>query len=205
MAGNFNTDTGVSFTAVDFQVISPTIFNESFSGKVRRIGQGHQYYTFGVKLPPMTSYRFGPVMAFITKQYGMVDSFQITLPELSYNTGYNKSFAGTPVVSGALAAGVKTCTITGMTPSKDQVLRAGDYFKFANHTKVYMAVDDLNSNSSGQGTLNFSGGLVEAVSNGVGITIDAVPFTVILDSDIQEYNVGGGGMTQYSFKCREVW
>jgi hypothetical protein len=68
-----------------------------------------------------------------------------------------------------------------------------------------MAVDDLNSNSSGQGTLNFSGGLVTAVPINTNITADAVPFTVIMDSDIQEYRVGLGGMTEYEFKCREVW
>jgi hypothetical protein len=205
MAGNFNSSTNISFTAVEFQIVAPTITSESFSGKMRRIGQGHQYYTFGVKLPPLTSYQFGPIAAFISKQFGMVDSFTIQLPELSYNTGQNAAFAGTPVVSANLAAGIKTCTINGMTADKMQVLRAGDFFKFANHTKVYMAVDDLNSNSSGSGTLNFSGGLVAAVPSNTGIVINDVPFTVIMDSDIQEYRVGLGGMTEYEFKCREVW
>jgi hypothetical protein len=205
MAGNFNSSTNISFTAVDFQIVAPTITSESFSGKMRRIGQGHQYYTFSVKLPPLTSYQFGPIAAFISKQFGMVDSFTIQLPELSYNTGTNKDYIGGAQNTAALAAGVKTCTISGMTPDKMQVLRAGDFFKFNNHSKVYMAVDDLNSNSSGQGTLNFSGGLVAAVPINTNITVDSVPFTVIMDSDIQEYRVGLGGMTEYEFKCREVW
>jgi hypothetical protein len=92
-----------------------------------------------------------------------------------------------------------------MTINKNQVLRAGDFFKFNNHSKVYMAVDDLNSDASGQGTLNFAGGLVVSVPNATAITVDAVPFTVIMDSDVQEYTVGSGGMTEYSFQCREVW
>jgi hypothetical protein len=205
MSGHFNDYAPLNFSAVDFQVVSPTITTESFSGKVRRVGQGHQYYVFGVKFPPMTSYQFGPINAFIARQYGQVDSWTVALPEISYNTGSNAAFKGTPVVSSNLAVGVKTCTINGMTANKNQILRAGDFFKFANHTKVYMAVDDLNSGSGGSGTLNFAGGLVTAVPSGFAITIDAVPFTVILDGDVQEFNVGAGGMTDFSFKCREVW
>jgi hypothetical protein len=207
MSGHFNDYAPLNFSAVDFQVVSPTITTESFSGKVRRVGQGHQYYVFGVKFPPMTSYQFGPVNAFIARQYGQVDSWTVALPEISYNTGSNAASIGTPVVTATLAAGIKTCTISGMVVNKTQVLRAGDFFKFNNagHTKVYMAVDDLNSGSGGTGTLNFAGGLVTAVPSGTGITTNAVPFTVILDGDVQEFNVGLGGMTDFSFKCREVW
>jgi hypothetical protein len=205
MAGHLNDYTPVGFSAVNFQVVSPTITTESFSGKVRRVGQGHQYYTFGVSFPPMTSYQFGPVAAFIARQFGQVDSWTVVLPELSYNTGQNAGSIGSPGSSAALSVGAKTMTVTGMTPNRTQVLRAGDFFTFNNHTKVYMAVDDLNSNSSGQGALNFAGGLVAAVPQGIGLTTNAVRFTVILDGDVQEYTVGSGGMTNFSFKVREVW
>jgi hypothetical protein len=208
MSGNFNSSTNVGFTAVNFQVVAPTLTTESFSGKVRRIGQGHQYYTFGVKLPPLTPYQFGPVAAFLAGQYGQVDSFTIQLPHLSYNTGANAASIGSPAVltsGAALAVGSKSVNIGYMGTNKTQTLRAGDYFKFANHDKVYMAIADLNSGSTGQGTLYFAGSLVTAVPNGTGIVHDNVPFTVIMDSDIQEYSLGSGGMTQYEFKCREVW
>lgn len=206
MAGYFNDYAAMGFSAVNFQIVSPSLGTESFSGKVRRVGQGHQYYTFDVKFPLMTSYTFGPIGAFIAKQYGQVDSWTIALPEVSYNTGTNAAFKGTPIVSGtSIAIGAKTCTIQGMVANKNQVLRAGDFFKFNNHSKVYMAVDDLNSGGAGTGTLNFAGSLVAAVPVSTGITIDAVPFTVILDSTIQEYAIGTGGMTDFSFKCREVW
>ena len=216
MAGDFNSSTGRTFEAVDFQIVSPTLTTESFSGKVRRIGQGHQYYTFGLKMPPLTPYQFGPVIAFITKQYGQVDSFTVSLPEISFNTGQNAASIGTPVVGGyylqagnlitsAPPLGYKNVQIKGMTPNRLQVLRAGDFFRFAGHTKVYMATDDLNSDGGGVGILNFSGGLVASPPVNQGIFTNDVKFTVILDSDIQEYSLGYGGMTQYSFNCREVW
>jgi hypothetical protein len=216
MAGDFNTSTGRTFEAVDFQIVAPTLTTESFSGKVRRVGQGHQFYTFGLKMPPMTPYQFGPVIAFITRQYGQVDSFTVSLPEISYNTGQNASSIGNPVVRGyrleggqlvtqAPPLGYKNVDLSGMVPNKLQVLRAGDFFRFAGHSKVYMAVFDLNSDGGGTGTLAFSGGLVAPVPLGQGIFTNDVKFTVILDSDIQEYNLGYGGMTQYSFRCREVW
>jgi hypothetical protein len=216
MAGDFNTSTGRTFEAVDFQIVSPTLTTESFSGKVRRIGQGHQFYTFGVKFPALTPYQFGPVIGFISKQFGQVDSFTISLPDISFNTGQNAASIGNPVVrgyrplGGALITqppplGYRSVDIGGMTPLRNQVLRAGDFFRFAGHTKVYMATDDLNSDGGGAGTLNFSGGLVVSPLINQGIFTNDVKFTVILDSDIQEYSLGYGGMTQYSFRCREVW
>lgn len=216
MAGNFNEYAPIGFSAVDFQVVSPTITTESFSGKIRRVGQGHQYYVFGVKFPPMTAYQFGPINAFIARQFGQVDNWTIILPEISYNTGYNSAFIGTPTVKGYRdqggtlilqppPVGYKNAEIQGMTPNKQQVLRAGDFFKFNNHSKVYMATSDLNSDGGGTGTINFAGGLVAAVPLNQGIYTNAVPFTVILDGDVQEFTVGSGGMTDFSFKCREVW
>ena len=68
-----------------------------------------------------------------------------------------------------------------------------------------MVVNDLNSDANGRGTLNFAGGVVAAVPVGTGITTTAVPFTVCLDSSVQEYSVSYGGMSTMSLGLREVW
>jgi hypothetical protein len=85
------------------------------------------------------------------------------------------------------------------------VLAAGDYFKFANHTKVYQCTSPCTSNSSGVATLYFNGPLVLAVPSGTNLTITAVPFTVIADGEAQEFEAGYGGITSMSVAMREVW
>jgi hypothetical protein len=42
-----------------------------------------------------------------------------------------------------------------MTVSTNGILKAGDYFRFTGQQKVYMAVEDLNSDGYGEGTLTF--------------------------------------------------
>jgi hypothetical protein len=192
------------FQTVDFQINTPSLITQTFSGKTRRLGQGHQYYTFGVKYPQLVTRDFGPILAFVAAQAGPVDSFTIVLPDVSYSKAANAAAIGSPVTQAALTAGQKTCVVSGLTPNTNQVLRAGDFFKFANHTKVYMAVADLNANGSGVGTLNFAGALVESVGSGVALITDQVPFTVCIDSDVQEFSLEPG-MTSFEIKMRETW
>jgi hypothetical protein len=76
-----------------------------------------------------------------------------------------------------------------MATSTNGILKAGDYVKFASHEKVYMAVEDLNSDGSGSGTLTFEPPLREDVANDTVLTYDNVPFFVRLANDVQEYSI----------------
>jgi hypothetical protein len=67
-------------------------------------------------------------------------------------------------------------------------LKAGDVFKFANHSKVYMATADR----SGTGSLSFQPALVSAVSDNEAIAHNDVQFTVRLANDVQEYSISTG-------------
>jgi hypothetical protein len=86
-----------------------------------------------------------------------------------------------------------------------QILRAGDYFRFANHSKVYMATADVTSNGSGAANILFSGSAVTSVTSGTRLQIQDVPFTVVLAEDAQSYDVGYGGISSLSLSMREVW
>jgi hypothetical protein len=206
MSGTYPTTP--SFNAVDFQINSPGKISESFSGKLRRVSAGTQYYSFGVQYPNVIARDFGPVAAFIARQYGSFDDFQIVLPEISFPKGNNYSFIGTPQVASAqaLTAGTTSipCNAFGGA-SKTEVLRAGDFIKFANHTKVYMVVEDVNTNSSSEATITINPGLVVSVPVGTLLTTTAVPFTVVMEDFDQEYSVGIGGITTMTLKMREVF
>lgn len=205
--------TNSEFEAVNFKVNTPTIVSETFSGKSRRVGMGVSYYTFTVKHPNMTAYDAGPYQGFVSQCFGPQLSFTIRLPRISY-TKIQGTQATTATTSGTVAAGVKQVNLVcGVGNANRKILRVGDFFKFNNHSKVYQCAAPHNdgtnqhciADASGNAILYFSGSLVSSVPSGTALTLTAVPFTVILAEEIQEFDVGLGGITSMSLDMREVW
>jgi hypothetical protein len=195
--------TNPSFRTVSFKLNTPTQSSETFSGKVRRVGFGVSYYTFTVQYPNLPAREAGIVQGFAARAFGPQLSFDIVLPKVSYSN-FTDQTTSLPYTVGATARGAKEVSLTNCGASKN-VLAAGDFFKFAGQDKVYMCVADCLSNSSGNATLYFSGSLIESVANNIPLTITAVPFTMILESDQQEWDVGVGGITSIELPMREVW
>jgi hypothetical protein len=188
-----------AFNAVNFKINTPTITTTTVSGKSRRVGMGHSFYTFTVRYNNLTRYDYGPIAGFIAEQYGQLESFQIVLPEISYSKVGNQTTT-TVTTSAAAVKGADNVAVTGVATGKN-LLRAGDFFRFNNHYKVYMCTTTW---TEGQ-PLYFSGSLVKDVPSGTAITYNAVDFTVILDSNMQQFDVGVGGITNIQLDMRETW
>jgi len=192
-----------SFQGVNFKINTPTQTSESYSGKIRRVGLGVSYYTWEVQYPSLTPLQAGTVTGFISQALGMQFSFEIILPEISYSKALNQT-TEEPFINANADIGTTNVTLLGCGASKN-VLAAGDFFRFNNHTKVYMCVSPCISNSSGQAQLFFSCPLTSAVPTTTRLKINAVPFTAILAEDAQSFEVGYGGITSISLPMREVW
>jgi hypothetical protein len=106
-------------------------------------------------------------------------------------------------VNVALTAGVTTAEIDGMATSTSGILKAGDYFRFTGQEKVYMAVEDLDSDGSGEGTLTFEPPLRAIVADNAILIYDNVDFTVSLVNDVQEYNLGVQNLYSYEIDVAE--
>lgn len=193
------------FSSVDFKINTPVQTTETVNGRKRRAGFGVSFYTFTGKYATLPGSTLRPVAAFIAQQYGQVESFQIVLPGLSYSKGTDNAQAvGNAKVKTAASKGAFSVALKGLGANK-QVFKAGDFFKFNGHSKVYLCTNDLTSNGSGEATIFFSGKLVQNVVVDEVLTITAVPFTVILDQDVDEFSVGLGGLTNLEVSFREVW
>jgi hypothetical protein len=197
MSGTYPTNP--TFQAVNFRINTPTLSSETLSGKTRRVGMGVSFYTFAAQYNNMTDFDMGPIVGFLHAQYGQLEDFQIVLPRISFSKAGNQT-TNTVTTTQARTTGQNSVTVTG--PSAGQsLLLAGDFFKFNNHSKVYMCTTDW---TPGQ-PLRFAGSLVSDVPSGTALTITNVPFTVILDNDVQEFQVGLGGISQLQVDFREVW
>jgi hypothetical protein len=193
------------FSSVDFKINTPVQTTETVNGRKRRSGFGVSYYTFAGKYANLIPSQAAAVTSFVAKQYGQVESFQIVLPKISYNKAADYAQAvGNAKVKTAASKGAFQVNLKGLGSLKT-VMKAGDFFKFNGHSKVYMCTDDVVSLSNGEATIYFSGKLVANVVVDEVLTINAVPFTVILDQDVDEFTVANGGMTNIEVSFREVW
>jgi hypothetical protein len=184
MPGQFPTSPQASNADIGSE--QKTIVTTTTSGRVQTRQIDGQKFTLKLSYPPMRRTDFAPIKAFLMKQRARLNTFTIIPPVVSNAQGVA---TGTISVDGAISAGATTCTIDGMTVSTNDILKAGDYFKFASHEKVYMAVEDLDADGTGSGTLTFEPPLREDVADDIQLTYDNVPFFVRLASDVQEYSI----------------
>jgi len=198
MAGQFPT----SPVASDAQIGSEqnTIVSVTTSGRVQTRQIDGQKFTITLDYAPMTRANFAPIKAFLMKQRSRLNTFTIIPPVVSNAQGVA---TGTISVDGAISAGSTTCTIDGMTVSTTGILKAGDYFRFTGQEKVYMAVEDLDADGTGSGTLTFEPPLRSDVANDVALVYDNVDFTVRLKNDIQEYNIVTNDLYKYQIDLIE--
>ena len=199
MAGAFPISSS-SFETMGIRSNQDTILSKSISGKklVRQIG--NQRFSFTAKIITGTrSHTYGELMSFIMKQRSRKENFTIIPPELEDARGNETN---TVLVNGNHAEGDTTIAMDGHHNDNPHAFKAGDFIKFASHTKVYMIVADVQA-SSNASTVTIEPPLIETVANDSVVTYDNVPFTVHLVNDIQEFGTVGAdkdGAVLYKFE-----
>ena len=176
------------FGTLGIKSIQNTLISKSDSGKrlVRQIDG--QRFAFSVQIVTATrSDVYGELMAFIMKQRSRKETFTIIPPEIEDARGNE---TGTILVNGSHAVGDTTITVDGHQNNNPNAFKAGDFIKFASHSKVYMIVADVQATSNAS-TLTIEPPLITALVDDSVVTYDNVPFTVYLTSDIQEFGVSG--------------
>ena len=189
-----------AFSTMGIKSIQTTIISKSDSGK--KLARQIDGQRFGFTAKIITAKRsdaYGELMAFIIKQRSGKENFTIIPPELKNARGNE---TGTIQVDGSHSVGATSISIDGHQNNNPNAFKAGDYIKFANHSKVYMIVADINP-SSNSSTLTIEPPLINALADDEVVTYDNVPFTVHLTNDIQEFGVVGAsnnGELLYEFE-----
>jgi hypothetical protein len=167
-------------SVINITSVQPNLVTETRSGRRQVRSIGGQRWSLTASYNPMTRAEFMPVYAFILAQKGQFETFQIVPAVVGSTSG---TATGSVTTSGSAALGATSISLTGLTG----VLKAGDFIKFANHSKVYM----LTADRSGNGSVAIQPQLVAAVGSGVAVTYNSVPFTVRLNNDLQQYRLSG--------------
>jgi len=198
MAGQFPTSPVAKSANIGSE--QNTIITTTTSGRVQTRQIDGQKFIITLDYAPMTRSNFAPIKAFLMKQRARLNTFTIIPPVVSNAQGVA---SGTISVNGAITSGATTCTIDGMAVSTNDILKAGDYFRFSGQNKVYMAVEDLDADGTGSGTLTFEPPLRADVSDDVALVYDNVDFTVRLRNDIQEYSIITDNLYKYEIDLIE--
>ena len=189
------------FNAMNFKDESNTLISISDSGRrfARKID--NQRWKFTVGYQNLTRAEFAPILALITKQRGAKETFTITPPKIKDALG---SETTTISVNGVHAVGDSTIAIDGFNADSAGSLKAGDFLKFASHTKIYMVVADVTP-SSNAATVTIEPPLIEALANDSTVTYDDVSFTVYLEGTVQTYDLGINDLYNYEFDVCEAF
>tara|TARA_B100000424_G_scaffold225043_1_gene185092 strand:+ start:70 stop:681 length:612 start_codon:yes stop_codon:yes gene_type:complete len=196
MSGAFPISTA-NFETMGIKSLQDTIISKSLSGK--KLSRQIDNQRFGFTASIIVGKRsdiYGELMAFIIKQRSQKENFTIIPPEVEDARG---NVSGTVLVNGTHAIGDTTIDIDAMTGT----LKAGDFVKFASHSKVYMVVADATADGSNEATITIEPPLRTALVDDSVVTYDNVPFTVHLTNDIQEFGVvgaDGSGNLLYKFE-----
>lgn len=198
--GTFPSSPG--FSGVNFKMNSLTKRTRAASGRIIRATNQTMLWSGTLAFPPMTEAEFRPIQAFIAQAEGGLNEFDIAIPSLSDSLSPNAPLV-TASVSGAHSAGDETISISTNVLGGN-AFKAGDLVRFANHTKVYMCSSDINTDGSGNATLNIKPGLVEALVTSESITTSAVPIRMILSQDVQEFAYGVDNLIRYEIDVEET-
>jgi len=189
-----------AFNSLNVKSIQPSFVSRTISGRRQARQIAGQFFAMTATFPPMTRAEFAPIDAFIMKQRGQYETFQLVLPVLSTGLG---SPAGTPLVAGASQTG--RSIITDGWTNDIQIFKAGDYLKFANHDKVYKVTADVSSHASlGTATIAIEPALITSPVNDSAITHSSVPFTVSLTTGVQEFSTGNSGLFSFEVDFSEA-
>ena len=189
------------FNAMNFKDESNTLISISDSGRRFSRKIDNQRWKFTCKYVNLSRAEFAPILAFITKQRGAKETFTITPPKIKDALG---SETTTISVNGVHAVGDSTIAIDGFNADSAGSLKAGDFLKFASHTKIYMVVADVTP-SSNAATVTIEPPIIEALADDSTVTYDDVSFTVYLEGTVQTYDLGINDLYNYEFDVCEAF
>ena len=167
------------FEAIDVRLNYNNVRSQTRSGRTQVRNIGAALWSFTAKYNNMTRAQFAPIYAYLAGKQGGASSFTITPPVISDSRG---TATGTLRVNGAHSAGDNTIAMDGISGT----IKAGDFIKFNNHTKVYMVVSDFSS-----GTMTIEPALHESVANNEEVAFNNVPFTMRQARDVQQFSLSG--------------
>jgi len=158
-----------------------------------------------VTLPSMKRANAEEWISFLVKLKGKYGTFLMGDPNGETPRGSASSTAGTPVVNGASQTG-SSLAIDGLPASATGYLKVGDYISLGSgtSTRLYKVLDDADSNSSGEVTLEIFPDLRVSPADGDAVTVSSAKGTWRLNSNETQWSIDVIAVYGLTFACEEA-
>lgn len=200
----FPTQTGVAaveFTATDVVSVSQSPFTLA-QQVVRHAGAR---WSATISIPPVKRSDSEYWNSFLLRLRGQFGTFLLGDPNGATPRGSAASAAGTPVVNGASQTG-NELAIDGLPASAVGYLRAGDYIQLgsAASARLYKVLEDVDSNASGQATLNLWPDLRSSPADGATVVVSNAKGVFRLSNNEAVWTINNAGFYSISFAAVEA-
>jgi len=142
------------------------------------------------------------VVAFLLKMNGVYGTFLLGDKANPATRGVG---TGTPLVNGASQTGDELIT-DGWTADTTGILKAGDWIQLGSgsSTRLYKVLDDVNSDGSGNATINIFPSLRSSPDDDATITVSNTQGLWRLASNETEYSIDNMSIYGMTFACVEA-
>lgn len=173
-----------------------------FTGQQQVYKHQGEWWEAEVTLPPMKRATAEQVAAFLIKMKGQYGTFLLGDPA---NTSPRGVGTGTPLVNGASQTGSSLVT-DGWTVSTTGILKAGDWIQLGSGatTTLHKVLDDVNSDGSGNATIEIFPSLRSSPSDDAAITVSSPKGIWRLASNTMEWSIDEASVYGVTFACVEA-
>jgi hypothetical protein len=223
--GQTTGNAGPGYSAVKLASEHKIMNTRTNSGRlISRELSGHKW-NINLSYNPMTRDEFEPIYTFLLQKRGAMRPFFVSLPQYkeprdSGFASYLSSGANQFITTASASASSTKFTVThsGYNSATNGIAKQGDLFTIddtndTNHTKVYqiVRVETAASQLSGATTVNanqlrieFIPALQRSVSVGADVNFYDPKFRVVMQNDVQEYDLNTDNLYSFSLKLEEA-
>lgn len=158
-----------------------------------------------ITLAPMQRADADEWNAFLTSLNGQYGTFLLGDPLAATPRGSAGVTPGTPLVNGAAQTG-NILAIDGCPNSVTGYLKAGDYIQLgsASSTRLYRVLADVNTNSSGEASIDIWPDLRESPSDNAAVTVTNTKGLFRLSSNESAFTINNSSIYGISFGAVEA-
>ena len=156
-----------------------------------------------VTLPPMKRDEAGAWTVFFSQLHGRRGTFLLGDADAKTIQG---SATGTMLVNGAHAIGVYSVAVDGLGASITNAFKKGDYVQFGSGatSRIHIITDDINTNASGQATLQIEPPLKTALTDNSTVIYENTKCVMRMDTGELGWKSNENSVYGFSFACSEA-
>ena len=158
-----------------------------------------------VQLPAMNYANAEEWIAWLLSLNGRAGTFTMGDPNRASARGSASATAGTPVVNGSDQTGA-SLSIDGLPASATGYLKAGDYIQLgsASTASLYKVLTDVDTNASGEATLDLWPNILTAPSDNATVIVDSAVGRWRLNSGEQDWSINNAAIYGITFAAVQV-